>query len=365
MNLFFKIFLASALTIGLIHDANAQKNKRSPKSQSPKNIILLIGDGMGTSHVYAGYTAKKGVMNITGMPVTGFSVTNSASNYITDSGAGGTALSTGVKTKNGSIGTDVEGKPLKTILEMAEDKGLSTGLVSTSSITHATPASFIAHSPSRSKYEDIAYDFLHTDIDVFIGGGYNHFARRADSLNLIDSLTARGYFIARDLKDVDVPSTQRLAALLADEHMPSMLKGRGEMLPEATDLALKMLKKNKKGFFIMIEGSMIDWAAHDNDAESIVKETVDFDNAVGRALQFAVKNGETLVIVTADHETGGLGINGGSIETGEIVGAFTSKDHTATMVPVFAFGPGAERFTGVQQNTDIFKKCVELLGLTK
>lgn len=365
MNRYFKLFIASAITIVLIHDANAQKSKRTSKSSTPKNIILLIGDGMGTSQVYAGYTAKKGVMNITGMPVTGFSVTNSASNYITDSGAGGTALSTGVKTKNGSIGVDVDGKPLKTILEMAEDKGLSTGLVSTSAVTHATPASFIAHTPSRSKYEVIAFDFLHTDIDVFIGGGYNHFARRADSLNLIDSLTARGYFIARDLKDVDVPSTQRLAALLADEHMPSMIKGRGEMLPDATELALKMLKRNKKGFFIMIEGSMIDWAAHDNDAESIVKETVDFDNAVGKALQFAVKNGETLVIVTADHETGGLGINGGNLETGEIVAAFTSKDHTATMVPVFAYGPGAERFTGVQQNTDIFKKCVQLLGLSK
>jgi alkaline phosphatase len=365
MNLFFKLFLASAITIVAIHDANAQKSKRNSKSSTPKNIILLIGDGMGTSQVYAGYTAKKGVMNTTGMPVTGFSITNSANNYITDSGAGGTALSAGVKTNNGSIGVDIDGKPVKTILEMAEDKGLSTGLVSTSAITHATPASFIAHTPNRSKYEDIAYDFLRTDIDVFIGGGYNHFARRADSLNLIDSLTARGYFIARDLKDVDVPSTQRLAALLADEHMPSMIKGRGEMLSEATDMAIKMLKRNKKGFFIMIEGSMIDWAAHDNDAESIVKETVDFDNAVGKALQFAVKNGETLVIVTADHETGGLGINGGNLETGEIVAAFTSKDHTATMVPVFAYGPGSERFTGVQQNTGIFKKCVELLGFTK
>jgi alkaline phosphatase len=349
MNLFFKLFLASAITIVAIHDANAQKSKRNSKSSTPKNIILLIGDGMGTSQVYA----------------TGFSITNSANNYITDSGAGGTALSAGVKTNNGSIGVDIDGKPVKTILEMAEDKGLSTGLVSTSAITHATPASFIAHTPNRSKYEDIAYDFLRTDIDVFIGGGYNHFARRADSLNLIDSLTARGYFIARDLKDVDVPSTQRLAALLADEHMPSMIKGRGEMLSEATDMAIKMLKRNKKGFFIMIEGSMIDWAAHDNDAESIVKETVDFDNAVGKALQFAVKNGETLVIVTADHETGGLGINGGNLATGEIVGAFTSKDHTSVMVPVFAYGPGSERFTGVQQNTDIFKKCVELLGFTK
>jgi len=317
---------------------------------------------MGTAQIYAGYTAKKGIMNITGMPVSGFSVTWSANDYITDSGAGGTALSTGVKTNNGSIGVDAKGEPVKTILEMAEQKGLSTGLISTSSITHATPASFIAHTANRSKYADIAFDFLKTDIDVFIGGGYNNFARRADSLNLIDSLKAHGYFIARDLKDVDVPSTQRLAALLADEHMPRMSKGRGTMLPDATEMALKMLKRNKAGFFIMIEGSQIDWGGHDNDASYIVDEMVDFDNAVGKALQFAAKNGETLVIVTADHETGGFGITGGNLTTGEVQGAFLSKDHTATMVPLFAYGPGSEIFTGVQDNTDIFKKCAKLFG---
>lgn len=325
----------------------------------------MIGDGMGTSQVYAGYTAKKGVMNITGMPVTGFSVTYSANNYITDSGAGGTALSSGVKTKNASIGVDANGKPVNSILELALIHGLSAGLVATSTITHATPASFVAHTSNRSKYEDIALDILRSNVDVFIGGGYNNFARRSDSLNLIDSLKTRGYLVARDLKDVDVPSTKRLAALLADEHMPSMIKGRGNMLPDATEMALKMLKRNDKGFFIMIEGSQIDWGGHDNDAEYMVDEVVDFDNAVGKALKFAAKDGETLVIVTADHETGGLGIVGGSITTGEVKGAFLSKDHTATMVPVFAYGPGSENFEGVQQNTDIFKKCALLLGLIK
>lgn len=355
------IFFVSIL-VPVLFAGNPGEKKKKPKTKHPKNIILMIGDGMGTSQVYAGYTAKKGVMNITGMPVSGFSTTFSASDYITDSGAGGTALATGVKTNNASIGVDTKGQPVETILEMAEKRGLSTGLVSTSAITHATPASFIAHTSNRSKYADIAFDFLKTDIDVFIGGGYNHFARRADSLNLIDSLKAHGYLVARDLKDVDVPSTQRLAALLADEHMPRMSKGRGNMLPEATEMALKMLKRNKKGFFIMIEGSQIDWGGHDNDVLYIVEEMVDFDNAVGKALQFASKNGETLVIVTADHETSGFGITGGSISKGEVQGAFLSKDHTATMVPVFAYGPGSERFTGVQDNTEIFKKCVELLG---
>jgi len=353
-------FLLLTLIVPVLFAGNPGDKKK--KSKHPKNIILLIGDGMGTAQVYAGYTAKKGIMNITGMPVTGFSVTYSANDYITDSGAGGTALSTGVKTKNGSIGVDSSGKPLETILEIAEKRGLSTGLVSTSSITHATPASFIAHTANRSKYSDIALDFLKTDIDVFIGGGYKDFAKRADSLNLIDSLKARGYFIARDLKDVNLKSTNRLAALLADEHMPQMSKGRGNMLPDATEMAISILDKNDKGFFIMIEGSQIDWGGHANDAAYIVDEMVDFDNAVGKALEFAKKDGETLVIVTADHETGGFGLIGGSIASGDIQGAFLIKDHTATMVPVFAYGPGSKTFTGVQDNTDIFKKCVKLFG---
>ena len=354
------IFLVTVIIPSLFGENPRGKNKNT--AGQPKNIILLIGDGMGTAQVYAGYTAKKGIMNITGMPVSGFSVTYSSDDYITDSGAGGTALSSGVKTKNGSIGVDSTGKSLETILEMAEKRGLSTGFVSTSSITHATPASFIAHTSDRSKYADIAFDFLRTDIDVFIGGGYNNFAVRADRLNLTDSLKTRGYFVARNLKDVDVKSTNRLAALLAPEHMPRMSKGRGNMLPDATDMALQILSRNKNGFFIMIEGSQIDWGGHDNDAAYVVDEMVDFDNAVGEALKFAEKNGETLVIVTADHETGGFGITGGSISTGEVKGAFVSKDHTATLVPVFAYGPGSEIFTGVQDNTDIFKKCVKLLG---
>lgn len=353
-------FVLVAILVPVLFAVNPKDKKK--KSVQPKNIILLIGDGMGTAQVYAGFTAKKGIMNITGMPVSGFSVTNSANDYITDSGAGGTALSTGVKTNNGSIGVDANGQPVETILEMAEKRGLATGLVSTSSITHATPASFIAHTANRSKYSDIALDFLKTDIDVFIGGGYKDFAKRADSLNLIDSLKARGYFIARDLKEVNVKSTKRLAALLADEHMPQMSKGRGNMLSDATEMAISMLDKNEKGFFIMIEGSQIDWGGHENNSSYVVDEVVDFDNAVGKALEFAKKDGETLVIVTADHETGGYGIIGGSITEGTVQGAFLIKDHTATMVPVFAYGPGSKIFTGVQDNTDIFKKCLKLFG---
>jgi len=355
------IFILVVLGLTVVFAGNPKIKKQ--KTKPPKNIILMIGDGMGTAQLYAGYTAKKGMMNITAMPVSGFVTTFSANNYITDSGAAGTAFATGIKTKNYSIGVDTSGQPVKSILEMAEQQGLATGLVSTSAITHATPASFIAHTSNRSKYADIAFDFLRTDVDVFIGGGYNHFAKRADSLNLLDSLKVRGYTIVRNLKDADLLTTKRLAGLLANEHMPTMAKGRGNMLPDATEMALSILQRNHKGFFIMVEGSQIDFGGHDNSVSYIVDEVVDFDNAVGKALEFAAKDGETLVIVTADHETGGFGITGGSLGKGEVLGAFISKDHTATMTPLFAFGPGSEIFKGVQDNTDIFKKCVKLLGL--
>lgn len=335
--------------------------KKKPKT--PRNVILMIGDGMGTAQVYAGLTAKKGLLNMALFPVLGLVKTYSADNYITDSGAGATAFATGTKTNNGYISVAPDGTKLETLLEKAEKHGLSTGLVATSSITHATPAGFIAHTSNRGNMEDIALDFLKTDIDVFIGGGYKNFTVRADSLNLIDSLEARGYFVARSLKDVDVPTVKKLAALLADGHMPRYSAGRGDMLPEASIIALKMLKKNKKGYFLMIEGSQIDWGGHDNNLEYVVEEVVDFDNAVGKVLEFAKKDGETLVIVTADHETGGFAITGGDLGTGKVQGGFVTKDHSAVMVPLFAFGPGAEEFSGLINNTDLYHKCLKLLGL--
>ncbi len=339
-------------------DPGGSKKKTKP----PKNIILMIGDGMGTAQVYAGLTATHDKLNIARCPISGFVKTFSADNYITDSGAGSTAFATGHKTNNGYISVSPAGDKLPTILEIAEKHGLATGLVATSSITHATPAGFIAHTSNRGNMEDIALDFLKTDIDVFIGGGYNDFALRKDSLNLIDSLRTHGYFVARDLKDVDLPLVTRLGALLAAGQMPRMAAGRGNMLPDATEMALKILKRNKKGFFIMIEGSQIDWGGHDNNLDYIVEEMVDFDKAVGKALDFAGKNGETLVIVTADHETGGLAITGGDMQKGTVTGSFVYKDHTGVMVPLFAYGPGAEKFSGIMDNTDVNKKCMALFG---
>jgi alkaline phosphatase len=329
------------------------------KRDKPKNIILLIGDGMGVSHVFAGLTANKGHLFLENFKHIGFSKTQSADAYITDSAAGGTALSTGVKTYNGAIGVDVNKNPVKTILEEASEDGLATGLVSTSAITHATPASFIAHQAGRGSYEDIAADFLKTNIDVFIGGGLDHFTKRADGRNLVEELKQKDYQVETDLNKIKKVKNGKLVGLTADVHN-GRLNERGDMLPVATETALEILDNNKKGFFLMIEGSQIDWGGHAGSTIYVVEDMLDFDQVIGQALEFAAKDKNTLVLVTADHETGGMALTGGSIKDGIVKAAFPTNEHTAVMVPVFAYGPGAEEFTGIMENTDINAKMKKL-----
>jgi alkaline phosphatase len=337
--------------------ANAQKQNPA-KYPKAKNIILMIGDGMGVAQVFAAYTAQKGQSHMMSFPVTGFSMTQSASHYITDSGAGGTALATGKRTYNGAIGVDMNKQPLPTILEIAKQNGLATGIVVSCAVTHATPASFYAHQASRAQDEDIAADLLKTQPDVIIGGGYKAFADRKDGRNLIEELKKAGYQVADSTAELSNYKSGKLAALVAQGHPAKVTAGRGDLLPKATQTALNILSQNKKGFFLMVEGSQIDWGGHDNDVEYIVQETIDFDKTVGVALEFAKKDGNTLVIVTADHETGGFALTEGNIAEGKVGGKFILKDHTAVMVPIFAYGPGAEAFMGVQLNTDIFHKML-------
>jgi len=339
------------------------QNYAQPKFKKyPKNIILMIGDGMGLSHIYSAMTANGGHLYLENFRSIGFSKTYSSDNYITDSAAGGTALATGIKTYNGAIGVDPQKKPVPNIRELAEKKGLKTGLVSTSAITHATPASFIAHVGSRSSYEDIAADFLNTGIDVFIGGGIKNFEERKDGRNISKELSAKGYQVLYGIENIQKVKSGKLAGLTASQHNPPMPE-RGEMLVPATQTAINLLSQGKKGFFLMVEGSQIDFLAHENKTPGVILETLDFDRAVGAALKFASSNAETLIIVTADHETGGMTVNNGDYKTGMVVAKYTSGGHTGIAVPVFAFGPGAEQFTGFMENTDIALKMMKLLKL--
>jgi alkaline phosphatase len=332
--------------------------------KNPKNVVFLIGDGMGIAQIYAGMVANGNKLNLERCTYSGFSKTYSANKFTTDSGAGGTALACGVKTNNGMIGMSSDSVPVQSILELSSHNKLATGIVVACAVTHATPASFIAHQVNRSMYEEIASDYLKTDIDVFIGGGRKYFEDRNDGRNLTNELKAKNYQIAYKLDEVKAVKSGKLAGLLYDDQNPGMPE-RGRMLPDATMAAINILDDNKKGFFLMVEGSQIDWAGHDNNSPQLVKEVLDFDQTIGRVLDFAKKDGNTLVIITADHETGGLALLNGKFGSDNMKAIFTTKDHTGVPVPVFAYGPGAENFAGFMENSSFKAKLVKLLKLKK
>ncbi|WP_372635979.1 alkaline phosphatase [Fodinibius sp.] len=334
-----------------------EEEKRPPQA---KNIILMIGDGMGTAQIYAGLTANKGSLNLEQMTHSGFIKTSASDDYVTDSAAGATAFSAGHKTYNGAIGVDSTKNPVTTILETAEERGLATGLVATSSITHATPASFIAHQPSRDMAEAIAADFLKTDIDVFIGGGEEYFSDREDGEDLLRQLEENDYRVSNDIEEITSTNSGKLAGFLPVRRWS---EDRGDQLMETSQTAVNILDQDEDGFFLMIEGSQIDWGGHDNDLQYVIQEMIDFDRTIGKVLEFAEEDGETLVIITADHETGGLTLTGGDLETGEVEGEFSTGSHTGTLVPVFSYGPGAEHFSGIYENTAIYDKMMNALEL--
>ncbi len=329
-------------------------------AQAPRNVILMIGDGMGLAHIFAGLTANGGDLYLKNFNKIGFVTTHAANKFVTGSAASGTALATGEKTNYTFLGVDPDGQPLRNIREIAQGIGKATGVVSTSSVTHATPGSFVGHQPTRYMEEEIAEDFVNSGIDVFIGGGLKFFNNRKDGRNLLEDLESKGYQIATSLEEVAKTEDGKLAGLVAPNGT-ARKSLRGDVLEVATQTALNILDNDPDGFFLMIEGSQIDWAGHANDTPWIIEEMLDFDLTIGKVLEFAAKNEETLVIVTADHETGGLTIEDGNYKTGMVKGDYTTGGHTGIMVPIFAFGPGAEDFTGFIDNTDIPKKIMKYL----
>jgi len=336
------------------------------KPTQAKNIIFLVGDGMGLGQLTAGMYSNGNKTSLEGFQIIGLHKPYSSDKLITDSAAAATAFACGHKTYNGAISVDDNKKPLKTILEEAESKKYATGLVASSSIVHATPACFIAHNEYRKNYEEIAEDFLDTEIDLFIGGGLKFFNRRDnDDRNLVKELEAKGYamsdYFQENLGDVTIDKSKNFGYLTSDEEPLPKSQGR-DYLPVASKIAMNFLDgRSDKGFFLMIEGSQIDWGGHANKTDYIISEFLDFEQVVSQALAFAKKNKETLVIVTADHETGGFAIQQESTHD-TIVGAFTSTYHTGTMVPVFAYGPQAELFGGIYENTEIYNKMREAFG---
>jgi len=328
--------------------------------EKPKNIILLIGDGTGLSQISASQYFNDDPSNFDRFPVVGLIKTSASNSLITDSAAGATAFASGVKTYNGAIGVGADSVEVATLVEHISKRGYATGVIATSSIVHATPACFYAHSLSRRHYEDIAVDLVNSDIDFFAGGGLKFFHDRSDGKDLLNELRLKGFRVETSiLESVTHP---KQAFLLANDAMPTIEDGRGNFLVDATNFGLQQLTREDDGFFLMVEGSQIDWGGHANNSSYLISELIDFDKAIGAALDFAMADGETLVIVTADHETGGFTLSSKDGDYDKIEGTFSTGGHSGTMVPVFSYGPGSEQFGGIYENTEIYHKMMNLLA---
>ena len=354
--------LSALLLLGVITSCQT-KNEEPQEPAKALNVIYFIGDGTALPQVYAGMLATRQEMVFPKFPYIGVVDTHSSSNDITDSAAGGTALSSDHKTKNAMVGMNPGSIPVKTLLEVFHEQGKETGLVVTSYITHATPACFYAKVPHRRQYEDIAMQLAEADnINLAIGGGRKHFNHRKDSLNLIERMESElGWKVYDTLDNIDV-TCKKYAVLANDDHMPPAAE-RGDFLPRAVKTALKTLDGAENGFFLMVEGSQIDFACHANDSAWMVDEVVDFSYAIQVALDYAEEHGNTLVVVTADHETGGLTMPDKQSKYTNVSFCYSTGSHTCLPVMVYAYGPGAEQFTGWMQNTAIKGKILNACGL--
>ncbi|MCR5646207.1 MAG: alkaline phosphatase [Bacteroidales bacterium] len=342
---------------------NSCTQKKVEEAPKAVNVIYMIGDGMALPQVYATMLATGEDLTFCQFPYTGIVDTHSASNDITDSAAGGTALACDKKTKNGMVGMDPDTLPMPTILDVLAEHGKSTGIVVTCYSGHATPADFYAKVPKRSMYEDIAMQMAESDkLNVMIGGGRKHFDHRKDSINLIERMeTELGWKVYDTLADIDT-ACMKYAVLANKGHMPHYPE-RGEFLPEGVKTALKTLEQDEDGFFLMVEGSQIDFACHAADSAWMVNETVDFSNAVQVAIDYAKTHGNTLVVVTADHETGGLTMIDRQGKYTNVEFDYSTGSHTCLPVMIYAYGPGAEQFTGWMQNCDVKAKILKACGI--
>jgi alkaline phosphatase len=357
-----------------IHSPRKGKAAETDQAYAPvRNLIYMIGDGMGLAHV-AMMMIEDGYQEgpFDRMHNIALMSTYSANNRVTDSAAAGTALACGCKTNNSMLGVTPDSLPHPSIISRAMEERMSAGVVVTSEIQHATPAAFYAHVPHRKHYAAISEQLVTSGLDVAFGGGREAMAEAAaDGYSPIDRLREGGCSVVMEWGETDSITQGRVVGLFAEGHLPSMLEGRGNYLPQATAKALQILSANAaqrdKGFVLMVEGSQIDMQSHGNQVAGVLAEVRDFSAAVEEAMRFADEHPGTLVVVTADHETGGLTMPSGNSdflqsESG-IEYKFSTGSHTGILVPIYLYGSGAEYINGVMDNTELSRRLAELLGV--
>ncbi|BAS26773.1 alkaline phosphatase [Limnochorda pilosa] len=340
----------------------------------PRNVVLMIADGLGLNHLTAARLAFFGgrpEMSVDRMEATAFVLTGSADRAVTDSAAAATALASGLGTDNGCTGVLPDGTPVRSLLEISRDHGRSAGIVTTARVTDATPAAFYAHVAVRDFEEEIAAQLVEDPPELVLGGGRDRFgahpftgAPRPGSL--LEAAVDQGIHYLRTRDELEeLPGESPILGLF----MPGHLSYAGERLPTEPTLvqmvrfALDRLAADPDGFFLVVEGAKVDKAAHAHLLQETLGEIREFDEAVGVVLDFAAGDGETLVVVTADHETGGLGVVGGGAGGEGLRVQWLTTDHTAGAVPLYAYGPGSEAFRGTLTHPDVARKTAGALGI--
>ena len=360
-------------------------------NKKAKNVILLIGDGMSASQITSYRLLKEGPngrIAVDNFPISGIVLTHSADAIITDSASSATAYSTGSKTKNSYLGVDKDGQILENLTEKLDDFGFISALISTSEVTHATPAAFSSHVDSRRDTDEISSQMLESKVATILGGGRNFFlpaekgGKRKDKRNLLEEAKKSHKILTHKNQLVisNINPSEKILGLFANEHLrdegtpdnhpsePTLT----EMLKFSLERAKAGIDNQCRGSFIMVEGSQVDWAGHANNIDYLERELGEFDEATRYALDYAKNNQNTLVVVTADHETGGLLIEPIALSyyTGNNIKfsfntAIGGGSHTGVPVPVYAYGPGATNFSGTLDNTDVYHAILNALDLTE
>jgi alkaline phosphatase len=349
-----------------IADAPRQPRFEQPAAaEAPRSMILIVGDGLGFSELEASRLLLRGIggqLTLDRLPITGWQTTRSADDVVTDSAAAATALATGHKTDNGAVGIGADGKRLKSLFDAGRDRGKGLGVITDSYLWDATPSAFYAHRAKRKEYAAIAGDLASKGLDVAIGTERHGFEDDDDDDGPVLSVfTRQGFALAHDWAGIEGSDRGRKLVGVFPSNAITPIEG-ASLLPKLVEHALARLAANPEGFLLVIETEETDTGSHENILDQTRRGVAALDATVAVAADFVARDGRTLMLVTADHETGGLsflkGKAGKSLEF-----TWATGSHTGEPVPVFAYGPGAERFTGVHDNTDLPRLLAGLLGL--
>lgn len=356
------LFKILCIAFSILFSPAILKADSFPGTKKGINIILFIGDGMSLAQWQTGMIMSHTPLHIKRMSSIGIIQTNALTDFVGDGPSHGTAIATGVKTDKGAVAMDNNDKPLKSIIEYAKEKGIASGIVSANTLMEGSIAPFIAHTKNRMQREEIALAYLQQKPYVFIGGGISYFSNRKDKRNLLKELEAKNYRIAKSIPEIQNTKSGRLAGFLPDTVIADSLN-RGNTLATSVYSALNILEQQKKNFFLLVGDMFIDRASHAGNTKLVGLETINFDKAIGVALDFAEKNKNTVVLVVGGPEASGMTLTDGDMQKQEVTAKWTMPGmiHTGTMIPVFSYGTGAENFQGILENTELFFKIKKLL----